>query len=408
MRSPLLDLPGAVPRVTGPGPLVAVDRTHTSPVPDRPVGATGTAATAGAAVAGEAETPAAEADRIIALDAPIAWHYGDPIAEQRAAEDRAALFDLSHRDIIIVTGEDRLRWLHTLTSQALDDLPDGGTRDALLLSPQGHVEHHFTVTSVGDTVYLDTEPGCGPVLLSWLEGMKFWSKVELTAAGLGLLRIVGPQRTLPDGEVPEVGTTVARTGGGFVRALPPAIEIAVPHSDLGSVAAQIIGAGVRPAGSWAADALRILRREPRFGVDTDERTIPNETGWLAAAVHLSKGCYRGQETVARVSNLGRPPRRLVLLNLDGSTDQLPEVGSAVLTAAGRTVGRVGTVAYHHEYGPVALAMVKRSLPPATPLLAGGVDALIDPDGYTDHADASADATPRSVIDRRALPDLRRR
>lgn len=381
MRSPLLDLPGAVPRVTGPGS--STDADHASDV-------------------------TADGERVVALDAPIAWHYGDPIVEQRAAEDRAALFDLSHRDVITVIGEDRLSWLHTLTSQALDDLPDGGTREALLLSPNGHVEHHFTVTSIGDTVYLDTEPGRGDALRRWLDGMKFWSKVELADADLGLLRIVGPLRTLPDGEVPDVGTAIALDGGGFVRVLPAAIEIAVPRSDLGPLVGRIVGTGIRPAGSWAADALRILRREPRFGVDTDDRTIPNETGWLAAAVHLTKGCYRGQETVARVNNLGRPPRRLVLLNLDGSTDRLPEVGSAVVTAAGRTVGRVGTVAYHHEYGPVALALVKRSLPADTPLLAGGVDALIDPDGYTDHADDGPDATPRSVIDRRALPDLRRR
>lgn len=401
MRSPLQDLPGAVPRVIGPGAGAAVDNAQ-----DGPADALDTAADTAAAAA-HTDTAAAAA-RVTALDAAIAWHYGDPIVEQRVAEDQAALFDLSHRDVITVTGEDRLSWLHTLTSQALDDLPDGGTRDALLLSPKGHIEHHFTVTSIGDTVYLDTEPGRGSALRSWLEGMKFWSKVDLADADLGLLRIVGPLRTLPDGEVPEAGTAVARDGGGFVRVSPTAIEIAVPRNDLGPVAAGIVGAGIRPAGSWAADALRILRREPRFGVDSDDRTIPNETGWLAAAVHLSKGCYRGQETVARVNNLGRPPRRLVQLNLDGSTDRLPDVGSEVQTAAGRTVGRVGTVAYHHEYGPVALALVKRSLPVETPLLAGGVDALIDPDGYADHADAGADATPRSVVDRRALPDLRRR
>lgn len=390
MRSPLLDLPGAVPRVTGPDAAIEAAPNPDSPDADH-------AATVGSAGAAH-ET----------IDTPIAWHYGDPILEQRAAEDRAALFDLSHRDVIAVTGEDRLTWLHTLTSQALDDLPDGGTRDALLLSPNGHVEHHFTVTSVGDTVYLDTEPGRGEALRSWLDRMKFWSKVDVTDTDLGLLRVAGPLRTLPDGEVPDLGTAVARTGAGYLRSLPAGIEMAVPRSDLASIAAQIIATGIRPAGSWAADALRILRRAPRLGIDTDGRTIPNETGWLAAAVHLDKGCYSGQETVARVNNLGRPPRRLVQLNLDGSADRLPDTGSDVVTAAGRTIGRVGTVAYHHEYGPVALALVKRSIPVDTPLLAGGIDALIDPDGYTDHADTGAGAAPRSAIDRRALPDLRRR
>ena len=117
------------------------------------------------------------------------------------------------------------------------------------------------------------------------------------------------------------------------------------------MAAALVAAGAVPAGSWAADALRIPTRRPRWGVDTDDRTIPNEVEWLSTAVHLEKGCYRGQETVARVHNLGRPPRRLVMLNLDGSASGLPETGDPVTTAEGRVVGRVGTVAQHHDDGP---------------------------------------------------------
>ena len=83
----------------------------------------------------------------------------------------------------------------------------------------------------------------------------------------------------------------------------------------------------RRAGLWAFEALRIARGEPRLGLDTDHRTIPNEAGWIGSAVHLDKGCYRGQETVARVHTLGRPPRRLTLLHLDGSENRLPAVGA---------------------------------------------------------------------------------
>jgi folate-binding protein YgfZ len=123
-------------------------------------------------------------------------------------------------------------------------------------------------------------------------------------------------------------------------------------------------------GLWAYEALRIARGEPRLGLDTDERTIPNEVGWIDTAVHMDKGCYRGQETVARVHNLGRPPRRLTLLHLDGSENRLPEIGSSLLQGE-RAVGRVGTSARHHELGPIALALVKRNVP---------IDAALEVDG----------------------------
>jgi folate-binding protein YgfZ len=168
-----------------------------------------------------------------------------------------------------------------------------------------------------------------------------------------------------------------------------------------AAAQALIGAGAAPAGSWAAAALRVAARRPRFGVDNDERTIPNEMPWLASAVHLHKGCYRGQETVARVDNLGQPPRRLALLHLDGSAESLPVTGDAVRTDAGRTVGRVGTVAQHWLDGPIALALVKRQVGPDTPLLAGGVDAALDPD------DAVRAGRPFSV-DRGEFHDFRRR
>jgi folate-binding protein YgfZ len=363
-RSPLLDLPGAVP-VGRPGGEAADD-----------------------------------------IDGGTAWHYGDPIAEQRAAERSVALVDRSHRDLLAVPGADRLTWLHALTSQQLAGLADGATTEALILSPQGHVEHHMVLTELEGTTYLDTEPGRGPALLAYLESMRFWSDVAPHPIDLGLLALIGPDAVATAGvagfTVPEPGRAVGRPTG-FLRHTDQGIEIAVPHADLGDLAARLVAAGARPAGSWATAALRIADRRPRLGVDTDERTIPNELGWLHTAVHLDKGCYRGQETVARVHNLGRPPRRLVLLNLDGTADTLPGAGDDVLTGDGRRVGRVGSVAHHHDAGPIALALVKRSVQPGVPLLAGGVDATIDPD------DAVADdARPTSAIDRQQLPDLRRR
>ncbi|MGH3387681.1 MAG: YgfZ/GcvT domain-containing protein, partial [Actinomadura sp.] len=160
------------------------------------------------------------------------------------------------------------------------------------------------------------------------------------------------------------------------------LDLVVPRDQSAKWRQRLIDAGVRPAGMWTYEAHRVATLRPRLGVDTDERTIPHEVGWIGAAVHLDKGCYRGQETVARVHNLGRPPRRLVFLHLDGSVDRLPGHGDPV-ELAGRQVGFVGSAARHHELGPIALAMVKRNVPVDAELLAGGVAAaqevVVSPD-----------------------------
>ena len=342
-------------------------------------------------------------------DAGVAWHYGDPVGEQRAAVRSAALLDLSHRGVLAVSGVDRLTWLNTLTSQLLTDLPGGRSTQALVLSPNGHVEHHFWVTELADVTYLDTEPATAAALLKYLQMMVFWSKVEVQPAELAQLRLLGPRTgDLTADLVPSdlaAGAVVPLVGGGFGRRTDEGLDLFVPRPALAATAATLRAAGAVPAGSWAAEALRIPTRTPRLGIDTDERTIPNEVNWLTSAVHLHKGCYRGQETVARVHNLGRPPRRLVMLNVDGSADRLPETGSEVTTADGRVVGRVGSVAHHYEDGPIALAMVKRAVRSGTPLFADGVDAAVDPDDDLDDAPAGP---PQSAVDRRTFTDIRRR
>ncbi|MFD0822163.1 YgfZ/GcvT domain-containing protein, partial [Micromonospora zhanjiangensis] len=167
-------------------------------------------------------------------------------------------------------------------------------------------------------------------------------------------------------------------GGGWARRTRLGIDLLVPRGDLDAVARKLTDAGVPAAGLWAYEALRVAARLPRVGFETDHRTIPAEVDLVQPAVHLDKGCYRGQETVARVHNLGRPPRRLVLLHLDGVTsDQLPAVGTPV-ELAGRTVGFVGTAVRHHELGQVALAVLKRNVPDDAQLLVGGSAAAVDP------------------------------
>jgi len=322
-------------------------------------------------------------------DAGVAWHLGDPFAEQRAAATHAVVVDRSHRSVLAVSGAERLSWLHTLTSQHLLELTDGGGAEDLLLDVQGRVEQHLLLTDLDATTWLDTESDRGPALLSYLQKMVFWAQVQPRDAGdeLAVLSVLGPAISgLLDVPQPTYGAALL-PDGGFVRRMPwpgaDAADLLVPRDQLQLWWTRLVEAGARPAGTWAFEALRVQALRPRIGVDTDERTIPHEVGWIGdvaqgGAVHLDKGCYRGQETVARVHNLGQPPRRLVLLHLDGSADTRPETGDAV-TAAGRAVGRVGTVVEHHELGPIALALLKRTVPVDTELLAGGCAAAVDPD-----------------------------
>jgi folate-binding protein YgfZ len=164
--------------------------------------------------------------------------------------------------------------------------------------------------------------------------------------------------------------------GGYARRMTYGVDLIVPRASVSTVVSAL---EVPAAGVWAFEALRVADRRPRLGRETDHRTLPAEVGWLADAVHLDKGCYRGQETVARVHNMGRPPRRLVLLHLDGiTTDELPAAGTPVATADGREVGFVGTAVRHHELGPVALAVVKRSVADDAALRVGPATAAIDP------------------------------
>src|SRR6266487_4086232 len=239
-------------------------------------------------------------------DNGVAAHYGDPHGEQRALAGAAGLVDRSHRGVVRITGPDRLSWLHSLTTQNLDKLAAGDTAEALILSPNGHVEHQLMLTDDGTAVWAHVEPGTAGPLIEFLESMRFM--------------------------------------------------------------------------------LRVAARRPRLGLDTDHRTIPHEVGWIETAVHLDKGCYRGQETVARVHNLGHPPRRLVFLNLDGSEDRLPGHGDPVKLDGpekGTVVGFTGSAARHYELGPIGLALVKRTVPVDATLLAGGVPAaqevIVPPD-----------------------------
>lgn len=323
-------------------------------------------------------------------DAGVAAHYGDPLREQRLLVEGLAVVDLSHRGVVTVTGPDRLSWLHSLTSQQLTGLMPRTSVESLVLSPKGHVEHDLHVVDDGSTTWLTVEPGTAPALAAWLDSMRFMLRVEVADVTAQWAVVGEPARAealegeplawvdpWPSGVTPAPVPAPARGGEAHAAYGPVAghpgeerawRELIVPRDSLEEAVDD------RPlAGVWAAEALRIAAWRPRLGFETDHRTIAHELDWLRTAVHLHKGCYRGQETIARVHNLGRPPRRLVFLHLDGSGHVLPEPGVSV-TVAGREVGRLTSVARHFEDGPIALAVVKRSLSVEADCVVDGVAA----------------------------------
>jgi tRNA-modifying protein YgfZ len=307
MRSPLLDLPGAV----------------------------------------SAEAP----------DEGVAAHYGNPHVEQRELESGRGFVDLSHRGVLRIGGKDRLSLLHSLTTQHLSELKPHQATETLLLDPNGRIEYALYLVDDGEHVWAHVEPGAAEPFAAFLTKMRFMLEVEPEDVTEQYAIVYEAAPSEADGGV---GAVVTRELPGGAR------ELFLPRERL----AEYGRTHEHPAGVWAAEALRIAGHRPRAGLETDQRSIPHELGWLDTAVHLNKGCYRGQETVARVENLGHPPRRLVMLHLDGTEERLPAHGDPVLFD-GREVGSVTSSARHYELGPIALALIKRTVP---------VDALLEADG----------------------------
>ncbi len=278
------------------------------------------------------------------------WHFGEPNKEQKALLEGKAWADLSHLAVIEVSGDDRLKWLHDLTTQYLVDFGVGIWTSALILDPQGHIEYQFSLVDDGNSTYLVLDPHFAEGLIDYLNKMRFMLKVEVKDASNDFAVLRAP------GAANEVG-------GPF--ALVPRNELDEMKQTFGSTAMQV--------GTWALDAERVAAGRPRHGIDTDFKSIPNELGVLHSAVHMNKGCYRGQETVAKIYNLGKPPRRLVMLHLDGHAVVMPPSGSPVMNGENQ-VGFLGTVARHHELGPIALAIVKRNTPVDAQLTVEGVAA----------------------------------
>lgn len=304
-------------------------------------------------------------------------HVGNPLVEQRRLASGAAVAPRADRAVIAVPGEDRLSWLDSLSSQALTRLQPGVGTELLILDPQGHVEHAASVVDDGETTWLIADRADVDGLYEWLRKMRFRLRVDPRIADDEYAVIGGAPSALariapaaPSGVPlvwhdpwPEV------TPGGHayapVEPHPGAdrdwAEAIVSRDEERRIADAAIRGELELAGLAAVDALRVAAWRPRWTTDVDDRALPHELDWLRTAVHLEKGCYRGQETIAKVHNLGHPPRRLVALQLDGSGSVLPAHGAAV-RLGDTEVGIVTSAALHYEEGPIALAVVRRTTP----------------------------------------------
>lgn len=311
-----------------------------------------------------------------------AQHYGNPLGEQKRLAAGEAIVDLSDRAVISLTGPDRLSWLDSLTSQSVARLQPGESSETLQLDPTGRIEYAVRLLDDGVATWLFVDGSEAAPLMAWLARMKFMLRVEIadessSYATIGTLG-VAPAAAAPNG-VPLVwndpwSSVVAGghqyfAGGEHPGAAWTYSEVLVARDQLD------VASALPVAGTLALEALRIAAWRPRLATEADERSIPHELDWLRSAVHLNKGCYRGQETVAKVHNLGHPPRRLVMLHLDGSDGVVPPAGS-VVSLGENEVGTVTSSALHYELGPIALAVIKRGVDPSATLTVAADELLI--------------------------------
>ncbi|WP_114853569.1 folate-binding protein YgfZ [Brachybacterium sp. YJGR34] len=306
-------------------------------------------------------------------DAPVPAHYGAPLREQRHLLDRTAVVDLGHHELLEVRGADARSWMTTVTTQVLSGTPVGTSSSLAVLSPQGRVEHLASAVVIDEeALLLVLDPGARAGLRSYLEMMRFAARVELVDRDdLRVLGAVAPAaEVLPELGLPE---PVAIWSEPWPHLAPGGVAYGPdPEDPVGAVLTVLEAAGIEQlpwqtrhlAGMTSWEALRIADHRARAVREVDERTIPHELDLLRTTVHTTKGCYRGQETVAKVLNLGQPPRRLVMLHLDGSQDVPAGAGGQVRLGGsdGKVVGTVTSAALHVDLGPIALAVVRRAVP----------------------------------------------
>ena len=306
-------------------------------------------------------------------DASVPAHYGAPLREQRRLLEREAVVDLGQLELLEVSGADARSWMTTVTTQVLTGTPVGASSSLAVLSPQGRVEHLAAAVVIGEeSLLLVLDAGARAGLRRYLEMMRFAARVEiLDRDDLRVLGALVPAaEVLADLDLPE---PVAVWSEPWPEVAPGGVAYGpAPEDPAGQVLSVFPAAALEAlpwrerqlAGMSSWEAVRIADHRARQAREVDERTIPHELDLLRTSVHTAKGCYRGQETVAKVLNLGQPPRRLVMLHLDGSQDVPVAPGGEVRLggADGKVVGAVTSAALHADLGPIALAVVRRAVP----------------------------------------------
>ncbi len=323
---------------------------------------------------------------IFLTDSTIPAHYGNPLQEQDILRNARGVVDLSTLEIVTVRGTDRKKWLHSLTTCPFADLEVGESRDMLMLDPYGHIEHVAAAIDDGIQTWLICDVGRSQPLMDFLNSMRFMLQVEVERQEFSIFGFLQPATDLPEcvhdsaivvweDHFPQVLT------GGAHYGIPPEEHrgrsshrsLAIFSSvQFATVATQLLEVGYQPVGTIAWEATRVADWRPRPNTEVVERVLPHELDWLRTGVHTQKGCYRGQETVAKILNLGRPPRRLTYLYLEGEAE-LPKTGSAIYNGQ-RSVGVITSVALDYEEGLVALALLQRATPLTAVLRVGEFQA----------------------------------
>jgi folate-binding protein YgfZ len=277
----------------------------------------------------------------------LASHFGNPLLEQRKLLSGEAFVHRSDQVVLEVSGPDAKSWLHSLLSQDIINLADGESTEALLLSPQGHIEQHLKLIAQESSLLVIINRERAASFLAWLEKMRFRSKVSVVQTDL---QVYG---TFSETEGTKWVDTFSTNSSNSASYNPNRLDFhyreIISHSP----------PEMEEAGLLALNALRIAAGRPEVS-DVDEKSLPHEFDWLNSAVHLSKGCYRGQESVAKIHNLGHPPRRLVILNFVNGDDSASRDHEVFF--GDKSVGKVLISGIHFEMGSIALALVNRNAP----------------------------------------------
>lgn len=287
-------------------------------------------------------------------------HFSNPLTEQARFVEGAGIAELDYLKVVTVSGPDRLSWLNSLLSQQLDKLQAGDSTEALLLNPQGRLELMVRVLASSDEVYLIIDGNSQEFFIDYLTKMKFRKDVTIAASELLVYATYGVDT---EADLIWRDNWPQTSAGGYRYS-----QWSVPYPLRLSLVNNNLVTDLEPVGSMAFDAVRVYAGKPSEN-EIDDKSLPHELDLLTSAVHLAKGCYRGQESVAKVHKLGHPPRRLTLLYLEDS-EREPALGDPVLFAE-KEVGKITSIGNHFEAGPIALALIKRNVAEDAQLMVGG-------------------------------------